>query len=564
MQRAFLHFPAADRPFYPRWPARGTRRASGQGTPRGGVAQGCGFPPGRARGTGGRRAGWAVLLTAAVLSFSGRARAQASAAGGEDASAIRVQPNEQIFATLCAVYAAGYPVAPANLPPQLQPVLQEVATLRGPSVAALQAFYRQHRLPTPAATLAQYVSFALVVGPPPDFDYVVPEEGIPPDVRDLEGFRKLLVDFYAQNDIRQLWIQVEPYYEAQAGQFRGSVSQIVSIATGYARRMERFQGARKFVVNVDPLIGAVTNFRIYSERYELAVNPAAAGAASEIRHAFLHFLLDPLPFDQQNVVDRIHYLEYYAREAPRLPDQYKYDFTAYVDECFVRGVEMHLEHLSPQQRDARLEQDDREGYLLVRPLYEGLEKYERSPVTLANYFPTLLASIDVKSEGQREAHVAFLPAPNEPVTPKEAEADQIARLLAEGGRDIATQQEREAIDIFQGVLKLDPKNTRAVYGLAVASALAGQGARSHQLFDQIIHAPAGVYVEPGVLAWSHVYLGRMDDLAGRRAQAVDHYRAALAVSGLPATARAAAESGVKQPYTPGQTDPGKRGKAQHP
>ncbi len=524
--------------------------------PRGRVARKCVCPPGRA--------GLAVLLMAILIPFAGRALAQTPQAGSEKPGAIRVQPDEQIFATLCALYAAGYPNAPANLPPQLRPVVDKVTTLTGPGISALQAFYLQHRQASPAATLAQYVSFALVVGPPPNFDYIVPDEGIPPDVRDLEGFRKLLVDFYAQNDIRQLWIGVEPYYQAQADGLRGSVSQIVAVATGYARRMERFQGARKFVVNVDPLIGAVTNFRIYSERYELAVNPAVAGAPEEIRHAFLHFLLDPLPFDDQNVVDRIQYLQYYTRQAPRLPDQYKYDFTAYTDECFVRAVELHLESLSLPQRDARLRQNDREGYLLVRPLYDGLEKYERSPMTLAEYFPTLLGSIDVKGEGQREAHVAFLPAPNEPVTPKEAEADQIARLLQEGGRDIATQQDRQAIGIYEGVLKLDPKNARAMYGLAVASALAGQAERSHQLFDQIVHAPAGTYVAPSVLAWSHVYLGRMDDLAGRRAQAVDHYRAALAVRGLPEPARAAAESGVKQPYTPGQADPGKSGNPVHP
>jgi tetratricopeptide (TPR) repeat protein len=57
--------------------------------------------------------------------------------------------------------------------------------------------------------------------------------------------------------------------------------------------------------------------------------------------------------------------------------------------------------------------------------------------------------------------------------------------------------------------------------------------------------------EPKVIAWSHIYLGRIFDLKEERDVAVDHYRAALNVAGLTLPeAKIAAERGIEQPYEP--------------
>jgi hypothetical protein len=57
--------------------------------------------------------------------------------------------------------------------------------------------------------------------------------------------------------------------------------------------------------------------------------------------------------------------------------------------------------------------------------------------------------------------------------------------------------------------------------------------------------------EPEVIAWSHIYLGRIFDLREDRFAAVDQYRAALAAAGgaLP-KAKVAAQKGIDQPYEP--------------
>ena len=56
--------------------------------------------------------------------------------------------------------------------------------------------------------------------------------------------------------------------------------------------------------------------------------------------------------------------------------------------------------------------------------------------------------------------------------------------------------------------------------------------------------------EPKVIAWSHIYLGRIFDLEENREAALDHYRAALNAGNALPEAKAAAEHGIQRPYEP--------------
>jgi len=51
-----------------------------------------------------------------------------------------------------------------------------------------------------------------------------------------------------------------------------------------------------------------------------------------------------------------------------------------------------------------------------------------------------------------------------------------------------------------------------------------------------------------MLAWSHIYLGRIYDIQEKRDAAMEHYRAALAAGDPSADTRAAAERGLTEPY----------------
>jgi hypothetical protein len=71
-----------------------------------------------------------------------------------------------------------------------------------------------------------------------------------------------------------------------------------------------------------------------------------------------------------------------------------------------------------------------------------------------------------------------------------------------------------------------------------------QGARDY--FQKAL----GASQEPKVVAWSHIYLGRIFDLQEDRAAALDQYKAAITVGAALPEAKAAAEHGLQQPYEP--------------
>jgi len=56
--------------------------------------------------------------------------------------------------------------------------------------------------------------------------------------------------------------------------------------------------------------------------------------------------------------------------------------------------------------------------------------------------------------------------------------------------------------------------------------------------------------DPKVVAWSHVYIGRILDMKEDREAAMDEYRAALTTGGELPEVKAAAERGLQQAYEP--------------
>lgn len=178
------------------------------------------------------------------------------------------------------------------------------------------------------------------------------------------------------------------------------------------------------------------------------------------------------------------------------------------------------------------------------------------------YFPSLVQGISVSEEQQRLVNFQFAAA-SEQVAPGglSGEAEESASDLAlqqqfsQGDREIAMQDGKGADVTFSSILKEHPNFPRALYGLAIASVLEGQGQKAETLFEQIVQLPvnssgSAPIPTPDILAWSHVYLGRINDLRGDRLQAQGQYRAALSVSGAPEQARVAAQGGLNAPYAP--------------
>lgn len=472
-------------------------------------------------------------------------------------SVLSTARSPQLFAVLCALYAAHFEadVTLASPHPLHERLRREMAALQGSAVTALRDFYRRTRSADPAVTLSRYVSFALVTGPPPQFAYQLTLEQLPPDVRALDGLAPLLTAFYNEAGIAELYRSTAPVYEAEIRKVQGPFAEMVFRSTGYLREIVDQVGARQFTVFVEPLVGVKTNLRNYGDHYAVVISPAREVPLEDMRHGYLHFLLDPLPYRHRRAVERLRPLLTYAGRAPRFPAEYREQFPAFVVECLVRAVELRLQSLSPGRVAESLQEADADGYVLVRPLYERLKMFETAEPAMTYYFPDLLAGVDLPSEAARLERVTFAPpreaAPrvSEPVV----QISETERLLAEGDALIADRQPRDAEAAFRAVLEKEPGNLRALYGVGVAATLQRDVERAKGLFQQVIAGAAQARQHPANLrwlAWSHVYLGRIYDVEGKRELALSEFRAALAIAEAPQAVRDAAQRGIEQGYRP--------------
>lgn len=467
---------------------------------------------------------------------------------------------------MCALDAAGFAADESTLAemPSRLALREDLLKTQGPAAEALRAFYRDHLLADPGETLSRYVTFALVAGPPPQFQFQVEHDQLPPDVLALEGFQEILMAFYQEADLQSRWLKVAPEYNRLIARYQAPVRRVVTITNAYLREVLKATYKRTFTVYIEPLVGNRTNFRNQGDRYAIVVGRETQAAVGQIQHAYLHFMLDPLPLRFRKQVESKKALLEVAARAPRLPVGYQTDFLAFADECLIKAVELRLRRLPQQQLDAALAEADLSGFILVRPLSQQLQKFEKAEPAMSYYFPDMIAAIDLGAEQKRVQNIAFAavkpePPPEQPDSAAGDQPTELDRALAEGDHEIAAQDAPAAAASFESILKKYPDEPRAVYGLAIASVLGGNGDRARELFLKLVSVPDAATasqvtsvasVDPRILAWSHVYLGRIHDLEDERDEAVVEYRAALTVEGAPEAARVAAQRGLDAAYQP--------------
>jgi hypothetical protein len=476
---------------------------------------------------------------------------------------ITVDGSEAMFTTMCALLAAGFEsnVSAANWHPLRARLREQMQHQQGPAVDAMREFYKEHVVRDSGATLSRYIWFGLLSGPAPKFLITLRRDDMPTEVLALDGFSEILSNYYEEQKIGRLWRDLQPIYNREIEKVHDPVSQIVFVTTGYLRQLQDPTTPRTFTIVLEPLVGRITNVRNSGEHYSIVLSGSDDIPTDIVRHAFLHFLLDPLPQQYPHVLAVKRQLYEKAAQAPRLAPDLKDDFSSYFAECLVRAVELKLKRLSPGERDAAMDRDDADGYVLVRPIFLGLAKYESSEPSMALYFPDLVRGINLPAETKRLEGIQFSsadrgqnaddPASEEVTRHKVAQpttvpndADAIA-ALTDGERRIAEKNPRAAELSFQKVLARYPDQIRAWYGLGLVALLDHDGPRAKQIFGRLTMGEHAATEDPMVLTWSHVYLARIYDDEGHQGLAKSEFQAALAVSGGPELARQAAQKGLE-------------------
>jgi tetratricopeptide (TPR) repeat protein len=189
-----------------------------------------------------------------------------------------------------------------------------------------------------------------------------------------------------------------------------------------------------------------------------------------------------------------------------------------------------------------------QGFVLTRYFYDALANFEKSSGGMKTVYGDLLHGLDLDRERKRAREVTFAEqADPEVISPAKAVLqagllNQAEQKFASGDIDGAQKLASEILQHNHG----GDEPGRAVFLLARIATLQGKMEEARFDFEQAVQSAR----DPRTLAWSHIYLGRMNDLQENRDAALQHYRAALAAGDPAADTRTAAEKGIEAPYQP--------------
>lgn len=486
-----------------------------------------------------------VILTALLASLSCAAAAQERAT---------LDVSETLFSVVAAMNVCGYDQELQSSSPIRMAVradLVEASKSPAASVAAKEMcrYYQDHRQGDAAHDLAQYISLGLSLGPPPDFAPKIKEADLPPDATYVLGMVPLVKDYYAAARLHSIWLKHQPEYLGLIDQYHGPVSEMINSTDRYLRMPMSGYAGRSFNVYLEPMIApAQVNSRNYlQDFYYVVVSPSGDNIHMEaLRHTYLHFVLDPLIAKRATSLDRLKPVLASVQTAP-MSEEYKTDAGLLVIECLIRAIEARTPpdpRLPEKERMALVQRDEAEGFVLTGYFYEQLRDFEKGGTGLQDAFPDWLHNIDVAHEKKRASEITFATKSEPEVMQASKRASQKKIDLAELA--LASGNPAEAGKLAQDSLQANEDPGRAYFVLAKVASFSGdmQGAQAD--FQKALAAGKDSHV----VAWSHIYLGRILDLQGERESAVVQYKAALATNDVPADAKSSAERGLQQPYEP--------------
>ncbi|HZZ38648.1 MAG TPA: hypothetical protein VFE06_05925 [Acidobacteriaceae bacterium] len=436
-------------------------------------------------------------------------------------------------------------------------------------------FIDQHRLEDPARSLAQYVSLGLYLTAPPSLTPNVDQQDLPPDANGVIEVLPLVRQLAEDIDLHLIWVENRAAYDDMTNRLHGPLTKMIVDTNYYLKMPASTYSGRHFLVVLEPMLSpAETNARIYGTNYVVVASPRDGQIPMQlVRHAYLHYEIEPLLYAHENSMDRMMPILKAVQDAP-LSFEFKSDLVSLVIECMIRAIEARTmdtgvpqvkfpantlrgdlgpyeraKSLAEQKRDAirqqRVDHDMTQGYVLTQYFYNQLRTFEKNPESLDEAIGPMVYGMDVDQEIHRAKQIAFDPQgegdimTRSPQRPPQAKELDVAELKLIKG-DVAGAQAlaQKALDAHSG------EPGRADFILARVDLMNGKMNDAEAAFQGTLTAAK----DPRMLAWSHIFLGRIKDVEGDRDGAIAEYKAGLTVrDGQPDT-KEAAESGLKKPF----------------
>jgi len=498
---------------------------------------------------------------------------------------------EPVFLMAAALNACGYDEGLEESAPVRKRVRDEMDLALAKSEDArnkrdkICLYIAQHRMTGGELDIAQYISLALYLTPPPEIETAAELTEMPPDATQIVEIVPLLRDFVAAVDLHGIWLALHRTYDAEADHLHDPLSKMIVSTNLYLKMPAETYNGRRFVVVVEPLFSPrMVNARIYGTDYVVVVSPQdGAIPMTDVRHTYLHYVIEPLLYVRANAIDRTQPILKEIRDAP-LEFRFRSDTVPLTIECLIKAIEArtmdtgvpvytipagvdrsalpryeHERQIYQQKVDAikwaTVRHDMTQGFVLTQYFYEQMIQFEKDPASLKDTIGEMVYSMDVDQQVHRARDLDF---------DKEGDSEVLSRSqphkltgldlaearLASGDVATASAMARQALAVHSdspdasNSMEAIANGARADFILARAAILTGHPDQAVDDFQKTLAASKN----PRLISWSHIYLGRMLDLDCKRDEALTEYQEALKTRDGQQDTRLAAERGVKTAY----------------
>ncbi|MGB7925043.1 MAG: hypothetical protein WCF57_17515, partial [Pyrinomonadaceae bacterium] len=240
---------------------------------------------------------------------------------------VRIQPEPRLIVVMAALDAAGFdPTPTAQEPSRFRAqVRKDQADLDADLRGRLRAFYERNKLTaasaTPAEQAARYVSLAYALGPPPTFEAPARTDDLPAGLLEVLDFAPLLREFYRKSGIDERLPSYMQAYHGEGDRLRRPAIEMIRSVLSYLHTQpvtvltERVpvkssgdpkkkdaqqtytvrERMRRFFIVPDLLaVPGTINLRVIADDYYAVVPFDTEPSSSELRRAYLQYVVDPL------------------------------------------------------------------------------------------------------------------------------------------------------------------------------------------------------------------------------------------------------------------------------
>lgn len=555
------------------------------------------------------------------------------------------QADPRLIVVMAALEAAGFdPLSAGRQPSTFRSMVRkDLASLDPDLRERLHSFYERNLLPAPATAADQasrYVSLALALSPVPQLESPERSEDMPAGLLEVLDFAPLVRDFYRRSGIDEKLPVYVRAYQAEGDRLRQPTTEMVRQLLTYlhtrpltssterievkapsAKKNDKTkaytfrQKDRRFLILPDLLAprGAI-NFRIIGDDYYAVVPEGTDPASSELRRAYLQYVIDALVLRFNNeIAARREQIKALLAERQKAGAEVSPDVFLSVSRSLVSAADARydesrkLEALGRELRGrlaaakddttraavakavqdeikaiqdetvARLAEEYEKGAVLSFFFADQLKGIESSGFDVANFFADMIASFDQARESRRpteyaEARQRALAARQARVAAREAESDMEASSGV-NTRDAALVKELSSVEDtlrlkdynnaearLKEMLTSYPGEPRIFFALGQTASMAASDATDEQVqADRLGRALTNYRMaiqasspdtDKAILSRAHESMGRINAFLDNKTEAAKEFDEAIKIGDVRGGAYKEALEGKKRLQQP--------------